>query len=465
MRRLILAIVFALLTASARAEDKLDVRVLYCGDLGSVREADFRMFLEKYFKKITLCGADRFHADDAKDQDVVIFDWTNTYDGKGGFDEAANKKMATVSISLGANFSRPAILVGQMGGHVAIPLKMKIDWLCLCLDGPAHHLNLKHPVFQGPLKVDPEFEEVPTPAEYPYISLDRSLGPTMQAWRVQKKDYPDIDPGLVSDLYGFDDSPDSEVIAQGMAQKGPDTLALGRQANYLLWGFSAQPSDMTPSGQRLFVNVVAYMKQFDGEKPLMQKKSQSRDWALRYASSFRMLKNEYWEMKTRELRESLKKHPEYLPKNIGNAEEYITDTVEQQRKAEERVVPMLFPESLIKKFSKDADKYDAYYRENLEYLIPAGEESLKFLVDEDAKKLDVSNRDVKTLEKCVSLLEANQQADVALRLLKRYTQENFSTAAEWKKWLTENRDRLYFSDTGGYKFFVAPQPDEAASSK
>ena len=465
MRRLILAIVFGFLTASARAEEKLDVRVLYCGDLGSVREADFRMFLEKYFKKVTLCGADRFHADDAKDQDVVIFDWTNTYDGKGGFDEAANKKMATVSISLGANFSRPAILVGQMGGRVATPLKLKIDWLCLCLDGPAHHLNLKHPVFQGPQKVDPEFEEVPTPAEYPYISLDRSLGPTMQAWRVQKKDYPDIDPGLVSNLYGFDDSPDSEVIAQGMAQKGSRYAGAGPSGQLFLVGFFGPAIRYDPVRSAVIRECGRLHQAVRWPKAARAKEIAFARMALRYASSFRMLQNEYWEMKTRELRETLKNHPNWIPKDFGNAEEYITNTVEQQRKAEERVVPTLFPESLIKEFGKDADKYNAYYRTNLEYLIPESEESLKFLVDEDAKALGASNRNVKTLEKCVSMLEENQQADLALRLLKRYTQENFSTAAEWKKWLTKNRDRLYFSDLGGYKFFVVPQPDKAASSK
>ena len=106
----------------------------------------------------------------------------------------------------------------------------------------------------------------------------------MKVWRVQTKDYPEIDPGLVSDLYGFADSPDAEVIAQGVAGKGPDTLALGRQANFFLWGFSALPADMTPSGQRLFVNVVSYMRKFDGQMPLVRKTARSREWAFCYAT-------------------------------------------------------------------------------------------------------------------------------------------------------------------------------------
>jgi hypothetical protein len=240
MRPLLLAIVFGLWAASARTDDKLDLRVLYWGDSGSAREADFRTFPEQHFKAVALGRVDNFRAEDADGYDVVIFDWSNTYDGKGNPNKEARGKRGSETPLLGKSFSRPTILLGEMGGRVAIPLKLKIDWLCLCMDGPAHHLNLKHTVFEKPLKVEPEFEEVPTRGEYPYISLDQSLGDTMQAWRVQTKDYPDVDPGLVSDLYGFEDSPDCEVIAQGMAQKGPDTLALGRQGNFFMWGFSAQ---------------------------------------------------------------------------------------------------------------------------------------------------------------------------------------------------------------------------------
>jgi hypothetical protein len=55
----------------------------------------------------------------------------------------------------------------------------------------------------------------------------------------------------------------------------------------------------------------------------------------------------------------------------------------------------------------------------------------------------------------VSKLEKKEQPDLALRLLKRYTQEKFETASQWRAWLDANRSRLFFSDVGGYKFFLA----------
>ncbi len=54
------------------------------------------------------------------------------------------------------------------------------------------------------------------------------------------------------------------------------------------------------------------------------------------------------------------------------------------------------------------------------------------------------------------MLERNDQPELATRLLKRYTQEEFDTAQRWRDWLETNRNRLFFSDVGGFKFFAGP---------
>ena len=38
----------------------------------------------------------------------------------------------------------------------------------------------------------------------------------------------------------------------------------------------------------------------------------------------------------------------------------------------------------------------------------------------------------------------------------RYALEQFIDAAEWRAWYRENRQQLYFTDTGGYRFKVRP---------
>ena len=42
-----------LFVAPALADDHIAIRVLYCGDPGSDREADFRKFLEHHFTQVT----------------------------------------------------------------------------------------------------------------------------------------------------------------------------------------------------------------------------------------------------------------------------------------------------------------------------------------------------------------------------------------------------------------------------
>ena len=91
------------------------------------------------------------------------------------------------------------ILIGQCGGAcVEFRSSLRSIGSACVSTGPAHHLRLEHPLFHSPLEVDPKLEQMPTPENYPYLTLDKKLGPTMTVWKVQTKDYPEIDPGLVS---------------------------------------------------------------------------------------------------------------------------------------------------------------------------------------------------------------------------------------------------------------------------
>ena len=74
-------------------------------------------------------------------------------------------------------------------------------------------------------------------------------GENLKVWKVETKSFPAIDPGLVYHPYGFEDSPDAELIASGLNSKDPHAIALARQGNFFLWGFSASPSDMTFDAQ------------------------------------------------------------------------------------------------------------------------------------------------------------------------------------------------------------------------
>ena len=61
------------------------------------------------------------------------------------------------------------------------------------------------------------------------------------------------------------------------------------------------------------------------------------------------------------------------------------------------------------------------------------------------------------------MLEQGDRPDLARRLLRRYTTEDFADAEGWRSWLEKHRRRLFFTDVGGFKFVVAPESLARAS--
>ena len=257
-------------------------------------------------------------------------------------------------------------------------------------------MDAAHEIFQRPLKVVPTFVKRDTPQNYRSWPDGKNLPARMDVWPVQGK-LRATNYGLVSDPYGFSDSPDCEYISSGINSKAPSSVAIGRQANWLLWGFCASPSEMTEEARKVFLNAIVYMKRYDGARPAFEKTQPAREWALLYASYLQ------------------RKHTSDLGKK--------------------RLAPELR--------GKEAE---AQVRANLEYIYSDG----VFHVDEDAKALGISNRDVKLLERCIAMLPTDD-APRAERILKRYVQEK---PASWSEWLAKNRERLYFTDTGGYVWRV-----------
>jgi len=267
-------------------------------------------------------------------------------------------------------------------------------------------------IFNEPIKVELKYGKEKTPEHYVKYAEGKDLPAEIKVWKVhdtlKEKDY-----GLVSDGYGFEDSPDCEYISGGINSKGPTSMALGRQGNWFLWGFCAPPEEMTEEARKVFVNTVFYMEKFDGQKPLVKKTHRAREWAPNFT---RYLDDE-----------RLKKYG-----------------VQQ------------FGESLLEACEGKSAKLNEILKENMEFLVG----TRRFRIDEDAKAVGISNRDRKMLEHCVGMLEKGEDTKRALRLLGRYTTagaECGEDAGKWRKWLDGCGDRLFFSDTAGYRWHVRPR--------
>src|SRR5262245_11061729 len=188
-------------------------------------------------------------------------------------------------------------------------------------------MRLDHPIFQGPLAPDIELTDVVVPGNYRNYPEGRDLPDKIQGWKVHEGEFPSIDVGMVSDPYGFEDSPDCEWISSGINSKGPRSMALGRQGNLFLWGFYGDPSRMTPSAKLVFLNAIVYMKRFEGAPILVREPTLARDYALIHAEMARTLKDQKGVM-------------DWLKEN--------------------------FPASLWQSTGGEGDKLAEYYRTNLE---------------------------------------------------------------------------------------------------
>ena len=280
-------------------------------------------------------------------------------------------------------------------------------------------MRSEHAIFHSPLKAD--------------ITLDgepwEEAGDGQHTWIVQTgKEGKENDYGVVSDGHGFEDSPDCERISGGVNSKGPHALAIGRQANMLQWGFYCAPDRMTQSARKVFLNALVYMRQFDGEKPLVAKKSIGRGWLRQYADALSKL------------------------------------TPAQRKETGERTYAAYlrtkFPAELLDG-DDVVDKLNAWLQTNEERFV--ANENREVTVDTDLVELRTSNRTPGFFAAVIARLEKNAGDALAARLIAHYLPKDVEgTAAGVRSFWEHNRASLFFSDVGGYRWFVDPRPRAAS---
>ena len=276
----------------------------------------------------------------------------------------------------------------------------------------AHVGPTTHVVFNQPYEVRPETVYIKPPTNYRsrHLPVEPNLPDQMGIWYVQSsgKGYG----GVVSRAYGFTDSPDAEALILGLNRgKEYGAVGIGRHGNFLQWGYSAPPSKMTDPCRKLFVNCICYIAKFDGKLPLVRRQGYPRENALRLGALVNRIKDK-----------------DFFPRNFGD--------------------------ELPDDYKNDPDKIVQYYVENFELIYREG----GFLVDKELKALGISsNRRIATLEKLIELLEDQGRSETARKALRRYTNRVFETHQDWHEWFQQNRERIFFSDFGGCKFFVVPE--------
>lgn len=272
-------------------------------------------------------------------------------------------------------------------------------------------MRLGHPIFHAPLAAVIELVKRDTPANYRSWPGGKDLPERLDCWVVQTGVQPqDLDFGLLATPQGFEDSPDAEKICSGLNSKGFDSVAIGRHANLLLWGFAGDPTQMTESARRAFINAVAYISRFDGDRPLAPSASLAREQLLLWFGFYSGAK--------------------VVPGHIKD----------------------LFAKELWALAAGDWSRLETIVRADLEYVRFDG---ATCVLDEDAKALGKSTRRLELLDAVAAALATNPGDPGARRLLARYLPEQKDVdASSLSGWIARHRERLFFSDVGGYRWFV-----------
>lgn len=488
IRTLILTLCLAATLFQFRVAAKHNISVLYVGgspNRGVVmglsadsaklaasakeRTADFTRFLRSRFKKVKAVDAADYRASMSDSYDVTIFDGrpkphSVTTDSKG----RPSVRM------LPEGFDRPTVSIADASASIRAGSGSKNDWYCLCLQNKAMRWKKDHPIFNGPYKVDIRSRMEPTPAGA--IESAELYGETVpdsvEMWTVQKQNYtddPEIRVGLVCRPWGYEDSPEAEIISGGVSSKSIDAVAIGRHANYFHWGFGASPSGLTEAGRAALANAIIYMAKLGPCRIIARKDNDE----IATRSSITHAKGEIarsaWDTENKaRLNFYLKvdSGQQAAKAKLAAGEQLtLTDSAFISIPPQRRPEPTPYADFISQRepqlfhfFGDDIEEYNRYYDRNTPWFRPAAGEIHRLDIDEDVRSLGMANNDIRLLETCIDMLErGGRDAEKASAILTRYTLCRFSTPAQWRQWFTDNRDRLFFTESGGWLWLVNTQ--------
>lgn len=433
------------------------------------RTAAWKKFLETYFTTVKVVQGEEYNYKMSYNYDVTIIDGDPkpleprrmVYEN-GKFSKMINAKYFP------EDFDRPVITIADESETTGRRLGVKNDWYCLCLLGHAYNMNTKNAIFKGPYKVKMTLVNRPTPAgakEYAEITHEK-LPATLPMWKVQNKDYNNTKGykvGMVTREWGYLDSPDAEFISGGESAKSYGAISIGRHANFLHWGFSASPADMTEEAKPVFLNAVVYISKFAGHHIIARKLNEGISTRTSVDERKYIVSKENYETYKSIIEESNKQMKQMADslKKVEAAGGKLSDT--EKLYAQMGDNPQPIPEyidyvkqragDLYEKFGTNVDEYVKYYTDNRPYFY-GNLDDYEVKLDEDAKSLCIANNDKRILDKAISMWENNQDVEKAKRILYHYTLLRYDNAKQWRQWYNKYQSKLFFTESGGWLWLV-----------
>jgi len=411
MTKLFLLLILSLVSlGTLTAESVLPLRVLYIGH----RPGEFEPLLKAHFATVNTVALDRFEPKQAEAFDVVLLDWPQSGNMRGAW-------LAGSPLGQRADWQKPTVLLGSAGLNLAVAWKLHGGSGCTCLAPVAYDLR-PHEIFSSPMPVDIHATvNIPTPEQFVHeLPTNDTIAvlPLVEGIRNYHTVINDNARGWSSHYYEFADLPDVEVFSGGINEQTPRSAAFWRQGNLLHIGFEQSPAQMNAAGQAMLVNAVVYISHFTEDRPIDISPSVFG--------------------------------PERIAKSRRRARNYFINYP--------RELTNVFTAAALASFDwHQTNTALAWFDSERVWIHPNAENLLE--VDAEARALNVAFDSPELFPKTIAALRDEKTKLAAASLLTRYAPEGPGKSADadsWQKWWQENSPYLFYSELGGYRWYVDP---------
>jgi len=255
--------------------------------------------------------------------------------------------------------------------------------------------------------------------------------PTPDSWRKEFKEKEVTVLSLVKDPGGsyqngwityrsrLLDSPEVEIISGGLSERGSDDAALWRQGNLLHFAFDIAPAEMNDTGRALLLNSIAYIARFTEDRPI-----------ARTPSAFDEKKHA----------PKSKRWIQFLYASRTPEDKDLDFYLSSATKAE------------VKRIGQSG--FEQWYLHNSPYL--TCDEDGRLVIDANAKALGISFETPDFFPKAIAKLDDSASANKARELLQRHAPDGpaAGSAEEWTRWWKTNQSCLFYSEGGGYRWYI-----------
>lgn len=230
--------------------------------------------------------------------------------------------------------------------------------------------------------------------------------------------------GWCTYTYAIDGCPELEVICGGVNDKTPKAGAIWRQGNLLHFGFEPPPSALNRDGAALLVNSIAYISRFVDDRPIIYTPSP-------FKSKIRFFNRAVV-------------HGALEAGDINRLKYYVT------------------ADTFTALNEMDLERAKTWAEQYVRYVKPG--EGGKLEIDLNAFKFGISPASDKFLAEAIDNIKTpGPRSALAKEMLDRYVPTGpvvRSDPTAWEQWHDQNRDYLFFSDSGGYRWYIDPLAKE-----